>query len=82
ILKWARKFLGKRLFVSMMRLTFYGHFVAGEDQDEIKPLVTRIRQFGVKSILDYSAEEDLTSEQAVSAEMEGCLPQGNEVDNP
>uniref|UniRef100_A0A2C9JI87 Proline dehydrogenase n=1 Tax=Biomphalaria glabrata TaxID=6526 RepID=A0A2C9JI87_BIOGL len=82
ILKWARKFLGKRLFVSMMRLTFYGHFVAGEDQEEIKPLVTRIRQFGVKSILDYSAEEDLTSEQAVSAEMEGCLPQGNEVDNP
>ncbi|XP_059171723.1 proline dehydrogenase 1, mitochondrial-like [Physella acuta] len=82
ILQWTRKVLGKSLFVGMMKQTFYGHFVAGQDQDEIKPLVMRNRQFGVKSILDYSAEEDLSSEKAVQAEMEGCLPQSNEVENP
>ena len=55
------------MFSYMMRKTFYGHFVAGADQDEIKPSVKQMRQFGVKSILDYSAEEDISSEQAVEA---------------
>ena len=58
------------MFITVMRQTFYGHFVAGADQDEIKPMVTRNRAFGVKSILDYSAEEDLSSEQATEAEIE------------
>lgn len=53
-----------------MRQTFYGHFVAGEDQEAIKPLIMKMRKFGVKSILDYSAEEDLTKEEATEAEME------------
>lgn len=70
ILKWSRKVLGQRLFCSMMRQTFYGHFVAGVDQDEIKPLLAKNRKFGVKSILDYSAEEDLTKEEAKEAEMQ------------
>ena len=52
-----------------MQQTFYGHFVAGEDQDTIKPLIMANRQFGVKSILDYSAEEDLSQKEAVQAEM-------------
>lgn len=53
-----------------MKATFYGHFVAGEDQEKIKPLVTRNRLFGVKSILDYSVEKDMSSEDAKKAEME------------
>ena len=52
-----------------MRQTFYGHFVAGANQEEIKPLITACRQFGVKSILDYSAEEDISQEKAVEVEM-------------
>ena len=52
-----------------MQQTFYGHFVAGEDQDTIKPLIMANRQFGVKSILDYSAEEDISQKEAVQAEM-------------
>lgn len=44
-----------------MKNTFYGHFVAGEDQNEIKQNVETMRRYGVKSILDYSAEEDLES---------------------
>lgn len=44
-----------------MKNTFYGHFVAGEDKDDIRPNVENMRKYGVKSILDYSAEEDLES---------------------
>uniref|UniRef100_A0A0B7A2X5 Proline dehydrogenase n=1 Tax=Arion vulgaris TaxID=1028688 RepID=A0A0B7A2X5_9EUPU len=82
LLKWTRKILGQRLFGVMMRQTFYGHFVAGVDQEEIKPLITKNRKYGVKSILDYSAEEDLTKEEATEAEMEGCVPQSTEVVTP
>ena len=67
LLKVFRKVLGASLFNLMMRSTFYGHFVAGADQDEIKPKVTKMKEFGVKSILDYSAEEDISSEQAAEA---------------
>ncbi|CAG5131662.1 unnamed protein product [Candidula unifasciata] len=81
ILKWSRKLLGQRLFTALMKMTFYGHFVAGEDQEAIKPLIMKMRKFGVKSILDYSAEEDLTKEEATEAEMEGCVPQYADVDN-
>ncbi|XP_012942308.1 proline dehydrogenase 1, mitochondrial isoform X2 [Aplysia californica] len=82
LLQMSRKLMGPRLFSAMMRQTFYGHFVAGADQEEIKPVASRIKQFGVKSILDYSAEEDISSEAAVEAEMEGCVPQQNELENP
>ncbi|GFO08983.1 proline dehydrogenase 1, mitochondrial-like [Plakobranchus ocellatus] len=82
LLKWTRRVLGRRLFIALMRQTFYGHFVAGADQDDIKPVVIRNQAFGVKSILDYSAEEDLSAEQATEAEMEGCVPVSVEVENP
>lgn len=42
-----------------MKMTFYGQFVAGEDQEAIKPLIRRNRAFGVGAVLDYSVEEDL-----------------------
>ncbi len=57
------------MFRKMMKSTFYGHFVAGEDHDAIKPLISRNREFGVKSILDYSVEKDLSSDEAKEAEM-------------
>lgn len=74
ILKWSRKVLGKRLFCNIMKATFYGHFVAGEDQVAIRPVVNNNRKFGVKSILDYSVEEDLSSKEAKEAEMKSCAP--------
>ena len=69
LLKWSQKILPKALFHQVMRGTFYGHFVAGEDQIAIRPLISRNRQFGVKSILDYSAEEDVSTEHAVESEI-------------
>ena len=68
-MKIGKKILGKRLFKELMKATFYGQFVAGEDQQEIRPIIQRMRSFGVKSILDYSAEEDLSEEEATSQEM-------------
>jgi len=64
LMKIGQKLLGKRLFKSLMKATFYGQFVAGEDQQQIKPSIDKMRSFGVKSILDYSAEEDISSQEA------------------
>lgn len=75
LLKWSRKILGKRLFGFLMQQTFYGHFVAGSNQNTIKELIMGNRQFGVKSILDYSAEKDISEQEAVEAEMMSCVPE-------
>lgn len=72
----SRKVLGKKLFSSLMKMTFYGHFVAGEDQSRIKGNVEKMMKFGVKSILDYSAEEDLTTEHKNNTQDE-ALGQSN-----
>ncbi|XP_075070848.1 proline dehydrogenase 1, mitochondrial [Mixophyes fleayi] len=72
LLQLARKVLGQRLFEILMKMTFYGQFVAGEDQDSIKPLIRRNRAFGVGSVLDYGVEEDLTQEEAEKKEIESC----------
>lgn len=69
-MKLARSVLGERLFIALMKATFYGHFVAGEDQYKIRPKLERLRSFGVKPILDYSVEEDLSQEEAEKREVE------------
>ena len=58
------------MFNTLMTMTFYGQFVAGEDQESIRPLIQRNKAFGVGSILDYGVEEDLTPEEAERTEME------------
>ncbi|XP_007234035.3 proline dehydrogenase 1, mitochondrial [Astyanax mexicanus] len=69
----SKKILGQRMFEKLMKMTFYGQFVAGEDQDSIKPLMEKNQAFGVGSVLDYSVEEDLTQEEAEKKEMESCV---------
>ena len=69
-MKLSRKVFGKGLFERLMKNTFYGQFVAGEDEVRIRPTVQKYRMYGVKSILDYSVEKDLTREEAQKAEME------------
>uniref|UniRef100_A0A3P8WG35 Proline dehydrogenase n=1 Tax=Cynoglossus semilaevis TaxID=244447 RepID=A0A3P8WG35_CYNSE len=64
-----------------MKMTFYGQFVAGEDQESIKPLVHKNQAFGVGAVLDYSVEEDLTQEEAEKKEMESCVSEA-EKDGP
>lgn len=74
LMRWGRQVLGKRLFRLLMKASFYGHFVAGEDQHGIQPAIERLRQFGVKAILDYSVEEDISHQQAEKLEMDACSP--------
>ena len=69
-MKLGQAVLGKALFGAIMKRTFYGQFVAGENRAGIKPVIHRMHTFGVKSILDYSVEEDITQEQAEKIEME------------
>lgn len=70
LLHLTRRLLGQRLFEKLMKMTFYGQFVAGEDQESIRPLIRHNRAFGVGSILDYGVEEDLSPEEAERKEME------------
>uniref|UniRef100_A0A671QK70 Proline dehydrogenase n=1 Tax=Sinocyclocheilus anshuiensis TaxID=1608454 RepID=A0A671QK70_9TELE len=69
----SKKVFGQRLFEKLMKMTFYGQFVAGEDQNTIKPLIEKNQAFGVGSVLDYSVEEDLTQEEAEKKEMDSCV---------
>lgn len=62
----GQKVLGKQLFRRLMKASFYGHFVAGEDQEAIKPVIKNLEKFGVGAILDYSVEEDLSENETKS----------------
>ncbi|KAL7744209.1 hypothetical protein ACLKA6_009179 [Drosophila palustris] len=73
LLKVARTLLGAKLFVLLMKSSFYGHFVAGENRHTIVPALERLRSFGVKPILDYSVEEDITQEEAEKREVESSV---------
>ncbi|XP_065087265.1 proline dehydrogenase 1, mitochondrial isoform X4 [Ochlerotatus camptorhynchus] len=75
LMKVAQTILGEKLFTLVMKYTFYGHFVAGEDQVKIVPTLERLRSFGVKPILDYSVEEDLSQEEAEKREVENLRVQ-------
>lgn len=81
LMKLAKAILGERLFIMLMKATFYGHFVAGEDEFKIRPKLERLRSFGVKPILDYSVEEDLSQEEAEKREVEASVPEaGDQVE--
>ncbi|EDO37792.1 predicted protein, partial [Nematostella vectensis] len=67
IMKLSQKLMGKKLFRKVMKSTFYGHFVAGEDRDDIKPTIHNLNKYGVGAILDYSVEEDLSEEETKTA---------------
>lgn len=72
-MKLAKQVMGEKLFTKFMKSTFYGHFVAGEDEVQITPVLNRLRQFGVKPILDYSVEEDISQEEAERRELQYVL---------
>jgi len=74
LMKLGKAVLGKRIFGEIMKKSFYGQFVAGEDRQSIKPAIHRMHTFGVKSILDYSVEEDIPTEVAEKIEMDACVP--------
>lgn len=40
-MKITRVIFGQTIFAWLMKQSFYGHFVAGRDHNEIKPLLNR-----------------------------------------
>ncbi|XP_065107020.1 proline dehydrogenase 1, mitochondrial isoform X2 [Paramisgurnus dabryanus] len=68
----SRKVLGQKMFEQLMKMTFYGQFVAGEDHNSIRTLIQRNQAYGVGAVLDYSVEEDLPQDEEERKEMESC----------
>lgn len=59
LLKAAYWFPGKRVTNSLLRATFFGHFCAGENATEIKPVIASLQGAGIGAILDYAVEADV-----------------------
>ncbi|XP_034933725.1 proline dehydrogenase 1, mitochondrial isoform X2 [Chelonus insularis] len=78
LMKVAQNILGEKIFTYLMKSTFYGHFVAGEDEVSIRPTLDRLRQFGVKPILDYSVEEDISQEEAERREVQASISEAGD----
>ena len=58
ILLASRSLLGGRVVDRILKASLYGHFCAGEDQERIRPVIQKLKNAGVGSILDYAAESD------------------------
>uniref|UniRef100_A0A8D0HG10 Proline dehydrogenase n=1 Tax=Sphenodon punctatus TaxID=8508 RepID=A0A8D0HG10_SPHPU len=59
LLSASRWVLGRRLWGSLLRLTLYGQFVAGETTQEIEATLQRLRVLGVRPLLAVPIEEDV-----------------------
>ena len=54
----ARKVVGKRLFHVIMRSTFYGHFCAGNNKEEVKKSTKTLLQNNVRPMILVAIEEE------------------------
>lgn len=61
LLTTSRTLLGGAATDSLLRATLFGHFCAGENEHEIKPVLDKLDEVGIGSILDYAAESDENS---------------------
>mmetsp|Transcript_6893 Transcript_6893/g.19425 ORF Transcript_6893/g.19425 Transcript_6893/m.19425 type:complete len:500 (+) Transcript_6893:430-1929(+) len=59
--------VSKSLTDSVVKKTFFAHFCAGENEDEVKPVMQKLGSSHVGSILDYAAEADLDTEEDPSS---------------
>ncbi|KRX40595.1 Proline dehydrogenase 1, mitochondrial [Trichinella murrelli] len=65
ILRWT---FGDRISNSLMKATFYGHFVAGENLHDAVETVKRLKARNVRSLLDYCFEQTLDNDSDGSVE--------------
>ena len=52
------KILGRTITNSVMKHTFFRHFCAGEDRNDMKPVIDKLHLNNIGPILDYAAEND------------------------
>jgi proline dehydrogenase len=70
LLAGIRKIFGDTIPMWVIKHTFFGHFCAGEDAQDIRPMINRLGDHGVGSILDYAAEADLDPDPVVARDTE------------
>ena len=64
--KAARKLFGQKIFNLIMKSTFYGQFVGGENVLALVPTVQRMLRCGVTPIVNYGGEADLGEELLIN----------------
>lgn len=61
MLEFSNKVLGNTLTSMLMKYSYFSHFCAGEDSDNMKPVIEQLRKENVGPILDYAAESEGSS---------------------
>ncbi|RLN88717.1 hypothetical protein BBJ28_00015547 [Nothophytophthora sp. Chile5] len=59
LVELAYTFPGPKFTDAFLRSTFFGHFCAGQNVDEIRPVIAKLEQSGIGAILDFAAEADV-----------------------
>jgi proline dehydrogenase len=62
LLRLSRFVVGDFLTDSVLKATLFGHFCAGEDETDMKPVLEEMQTHGIGGILDYAAESDSVPE--------------------
>ncbi|KAJ1432629.1 proline dehydrogenase [Ochromonadaceae sp. CCMP2298] len=55
--------LGDKITDKVLKKTFFGHFCAGENTEDMQPTIRRLEGAGIGSILDYAAEADIVEDE-------------------
>ena len=56
LIRLSRNIFGDFVTNSILKMTLFGHFCAGEDEDCIHPVLEDLQSCGIGGILDYAAE--------------------------
>lgn len=73
LLKISYRIFGPGITNYVLKLSFFNHFCAGEDEVGIKPTVDYLHSNGIGSILDYAAEADIGSNETDTSKVEKRL---------
>ena len=83
LLGWSTRLLGATATEAMLRHSIFAHFVAGEDEADIAPVISRLRDHGVGGILDYAAEAELHDpDEPAQSHQHHALPHLPDVNQP
>lgn len=66
--------MGPKLTNTLMKQTFFQHFCGGEDEESVRSTIHALNKKGIRSILDYAAENELIT-------MDTRIPSPSKKDN-
>jgi proline dehydrogenase len=66
LLNYSNKILGSTITDAIIRHTFFKQFCAGENENDIQPILDKLKLSGIGAILDYAAEEDAIESKSKS----------------